>query len=90
MASVIETRIQENGRFHFGMRRNNYLKSLVHWVQDFYRTSEEPKIKGIDQIVFLSQLERALSINEIRISMKANNLPASKKYIPGPLKSSGQ
>ena len=87
MASVIETRIQGNGRSHFGIRRTNYLRSPVHWVQNFYRTSEKPNIKGINQIVFLSQLERALSINEIRISMKANTLPESKKYIPGPLKS---
>ena len=78
MDSGIETRIQVNGRSHFGIRRTNYLKSLVHWVQDFYCTSEEPKTKGINQIVFLSHLERALYINEIRISMKANTLPASK------------
>ena len=86
MASGFEIRIKGNGRFHLGMRRNDYLKSLVHWVQDFYRTSEEPEIKGINQIVFLPQLKRALSRNEIRISMKSNTLPASNIYIPGHLK----
>ena len=63
MASGFETRKQEFGRFHFGVMMTNYLKSLAHWVQYFYRTSEEPNIKRINQIVFLSQLERSLSRN---------------------------
>ena len=87
MASGFETRMQGNGRFHFGVMRNNYLKSLVYWVQDFYRVSKEPNIKGINQIVFLYKLERSLARNEVRISMKENKSPASKKSSPGPLKS---
>ena len=63
MASGFATRTQGNDIFHFDTRMTKSLKSLVHWVQDFYRTSEEPKIKGMNQIVFLSQLERSLSRN---------------------------
>ena len=63
MASGFETRKQGSGRFQFGVMMTNYLKSLFHWVQYFYRTSEEPNIKGINKIVSLSQLERALSRN---------------------------
>ena len=66
IASGFETRIQGNGRFQLSMMRTNYLKSLFNWVQDFYCTSEETKIKGIIQIVSLSQLERALRRNEIK------------------------
>ena len=79
MASGFETRIKGKGRFHFGMMRNNYLKLLVNWVQDLYHISEEPNIKGVNQIVFLSHLGRALYRNEIRISIKVNALPESKK-----------
>ena len=81
MASGFETRMQGNGRFHFGVMRNNYLKSLVYWVQDFYRVSKEPNIKGINQIVFLSKLEEALARNEIRIPIKVNALPESKNIL---------
>ena len=65
MDSVFATRMQVNIRFHFGTRRTKYLKSLAHWVQSFYRTPEEPKSIGLDQIVILYQLERYLAINEV-------------------------
>ena len=54
MDSIIESRIQGNVRFRFGKRIKNHLKSLVHWVQYFYCTSEEPNITGLNQVVFIS------------------------------------
>ena len=65
--SGFENRKQGNGRFRFGTRRTKSLKALVHWVQNLYSTSEEPNIKGLNQIAFLSQLEISLARNEVRI-----------------------
>ena len=67
MASGFETIKQVIIILHIGTRMTNSLKSLVHWVQDLYSTSEEPMIKGLNQIAFLSQLEISLARNEVRI-----------------------
>ena len=87
MASGFATRTKVNDRFQFDIRMTKYLKSLVHWVQDFYHTLEKTKIKGLNQIVFMSHLERALASNELHISMKANTSTVDKESSTGPLKS---
>ena len=63
MASGFATRTQVNDRFQFDIRMTKSLKSLFYWVQDFYHTLEKTKIKGLNKIVFLSHLKRALASN---------------------------
>ena len=82
MASGFATITQGNKRLHFGTRSNNPLKKPVHWVQDFYSTSEETNIKGLNQIVFLYQLEIYLAINKVRISMKADTSTVDTEASP--------
>ena len=87
MASSFSGRTATTGRFHFGTRRTKNLKALTHWVQDFSRVSQQPTVKGLNKVVFLSELERALARAEVRKSMKENTSTAASEASPGPLKS---
>lgn len=90
MSTDFSGRTQVNGRINFGTRRTKKLKSLVHWVQDFYRVSEEPGIVGLSENIFKSQLERALIRSDIRKSMALQTKTAADAASPGPLESEKQ
>jgi len=76
-----------NGRFHVGLRRLKSLQALVHWVQDFRRTSITPTIVGLNAITFKSALSRALDRATIRKSLQDQSSSASAAASPGPLES---
>ena len=90
MASDFGGRTVNNGRINFGTRRTKSIKATVHWVQDFYRTSESPTIVGLNEHSFKAQLERALARAEIRKTLDSKSSTASKAADPGPLKSEKQ
>ena len=90
MSTDFSGRTQVNGRINFGTRRTKKLKSLVHWVQDFYRVSEEPGIVGLSENIFKSQLERALIRSDIRKSMALQTKTAADAASPDPLESEKQ
>jgi hypothetical protein len=77
MTSSFSGRLAATGRFHFGTRRTKNLKALIHWVQDFFRVSQQPTVKWLNKIVFLSELERALARAEVQKSMKENTSTAA-------------
>lgn len=43
-------------RITFGLRRTKRLKLVLHWAQDYYRCSEMPDLKELDQDSFLAAL----------------------------------
>ena len=87
LATDFASRTAANGRMSIGARRSKRLKALLHWVQDFYRVSEEPSIVGLTKSTFLADLDAALSRAEVRQTLKSNSDTSSKVADPGPLKS---
>ena len=53
-------RTQDNRKMHFGVRRTKRMKSLLHWVQDFYRISGDPTIVEMIEFMFVEQLDTTL------------------------------
>ena len=76
------SRTAANGRMSIGARRSNRLKSLLHWIQDFYRISEEPSIVGLTKETFQAGLDAALSGAEVRQTLKSNSDTSSKVATP--------
>lgn len=85
MSSDFANRTQANGRFYFGTLRTKRLKALTHWVQDFYRVSSDPSIVGLSEVLFKSELERALARHEIRKSLRNLTKTATEAASPGSL-----
>jgi len=85
MSSDFANRTQANGRFYFGTLRTKRLKALTHWIQDFYRVSSEPSIVGLSEVLFKSELERALARHEIRKSLRNLTKTATEVASPGSL-----
>ena len=50
LAKAFADRTQANGRITFGLRRQNLLKSTIHWVQDFRRVSRTPTLNAITDV----------------------------------------
>ena len=90
MVKDFGNRTAQNGRFHIGSKRAKKLKGFVHWVQDFYRVSEDPTIVGLNEHTFISALEASQKRANVRRSLKDNSDTASKAADPGPLKSEKQ
>jgi len=85
MSSDFASKTQANGRFYFGTLRTKRLKVLTHWIQDFYRVSSEPSIVGLSEVLFKSELERALARHEIRKSLRNLTKTATEVASPGSL-----
>ena len=83
-------RTQNNGRIHIGSKRAKRLKGFVHWVQDFYRVSEDPTIVGLNEHMFINAIEDSQKRADVRRTLKDNSDTASKAADPGPLKSEKQ
>ena len=90
MVKDFGSRTQNNGRFHIGSKRAKKLKGFVHWIQDFYRVSEDPTIVGLNEHTFTNALEDSQKRANVRRSLKDNSDTASKAADPGPLKSEKQ
>ena len=74
-------------RIVFGARRTKFLKALTHWIHDFYRVSEIPRVDNLNQSEFRDQLLRALARAEIRSNIKSGASTAAEAATPGPLES---
>lgn len=83
MAKSFASRTSTGGRMIFGTKRIKFLKAIVHWVQDFYRTSDTPTIVGLNETKFKADLRVAESRNKIRKTLKDNDIPSDAS--PGPL-----
>ena len=90
MATSFATRTANNGRIIFGTNRTKYVKATVHWVQDFYRVSEEPSIIGLNERTFKMQLQRALTRALIRKNLSDQTSSAADVSSPGPLEKESQ
>lgn len=86
MASTFSSARNAADRILFGTTRTKYLKAIIHWIQDFYRTSRTPDIVGLTETTFKSHLERALSRANIRHTLGEQASTASSVANPGPLK----
>ena len=86
MATTFAARTQINGRIIFGTRRTKLLKAFIHWINDFYRVSQTPTIVPLTGAMFISQLNRALSREEVRDNLKNQTSSTSDAASPGPLK----
>ena len=90
MATSYAGRTATNGRITFGTSRTKRVKQMIHWVQDFYRVSEEPTIVGLDEPTFKSQLNTALNRATIRQSLKDQTSSSADAASPGPLEKEKQ
>ena len=70
-------RTQAQGRIIFRMNRTKFIKSLVHWIMDFYRVSATLSIVGLNEVIFKASLRAAEVRDRIRKSLKNQLLPSS-------------
>ena len=87
MSSGFASRTQADGRILFGTRRTKLLKALIHWNEDFFRVSQLPSVVGLNEAIFIAQLERALARADIRKAIQDQTTTAASAANPGPLKS---
>ena len=68
------------------MFRTKMMKSLIHWVKDFYHISGNPTIVCLNEIVFIQQLDTAMYITEIRKNIIDQSSTNTKEDSPVLLK----
>ena len=44
-------------RIFFATRKTKLIKTIIYWVQDFYRVSILPSILNLDEVIYKVQLE---------------------------------
>ena len=66
-------RAATSGRIVFGVRRSKKLKSMMHWVQDFYRMSSTPTIDSLNEATFTDALTKASARVDVRELMFAQS-----------------
>jgi hypothetical protein len=77
-------RTMANGKIIFGLRRTNFLKATVHWVQDFRRISREATLDGVaDAAAFKIEIEMARQRALIRRHNANESDTLSKAIIHG-------
>ena len=84
MRTEFAARTQALGKIVFGTNRTKFIKSLIHWIMDFYRVSAIPSIVGLNEVTFKASLRAAEVRDGIRKSLKDQSLPSSAD--PGILK----
>ena len=85
MSKTFASRSQTNGRIIFGTNRTKYVKATIHWIQDFYRVSDDLLIVGLRERTFKSELQRALSRAIIRKNLSSQTSSVADAASPGPL-----
>ena len=90
MATNFASRTAANGRIIFGTRRTKFLKSLVHWTQDFVRVSEDPSIVGLTEATFRAQLDRASKRADVRKTLREQTKTSAEAASPGSLENEKQ
>ena len=87
MATDYGGRTLGRGKIHFGAKRSTCIKSFVHWINDFYRVSLTPTIKGLDEKLFVAELRVALSRVSTRETLANQQKITVEAASPGPLES---
>jgi hypothetical protein len=77
-------------RITFGLARTKFLKSMIHWAQDFNRVNATPSLDGLDRESFLAALIVAEQRARIRAQMTAICETRAKDASPGTLESKKQ
>ncbi len=88
LAKAFADRTQANGRITFGLRRQNLLKSTIHWVQDFRRISRTPTLNAIADVEdFRAKIQTARERASVRKS-RTEDSSSSQAADPGKCKGS--
>jgi hypothetical protein len=88
LAKAFADRTQANGRITFGLRRQNLLKSTIHWVQDFRRISRSPTLDDITDVNnFRAKIQTARERALVRKS-RTEDSSSSQAADPGKCKGS--
>ena len=88
LAKAFADRTLANGRITFGLRRQNLLKSTIHWVQDFRRISRSPTLAAITDVNdFRAKIQTARERALVRKS-RTEDSTSSKAADPGKCKGS--
>ena len=90
MSTSVLSRTAANGHIIIGTVQTKYLKEILHWVRDKYRISKVPSIAGIDGYQFKSELQRALTRENIRKNLIDQTSSVSDAASPGPLEKRSQ
>ena len=53
-------------RLHFGLKRAQMWRGVLHWVQDFDRVNASPDLSELDQLSFRKDIEVSLGRAKIR------------------------
>jgi hypothetical protein len=89
LAKAFADRTVANGRITFGLRRQNLLKSTIHWVQDFRRISRTPTLVDVTDINdFKMKIQTARERSQVRRSRTEESSSISKAADPGKCKGS--
>ena len=87
LAESYSRRTIADGRAIFGLRRIRFMIGLIHWVQDFGRTGEEPSLVGINNAEqFKVALDEASQRADVRKIEKDQSDTVSKAADPGKFK----
>ena len=60
---------------------------MLHWVNDFYRTSSTPTIAGLNQADFLAAIAVVGERSDVRRQLKDQSVAKANVASPGPLMS---
>lgn len=85
MIKELSGRTSNDGRINVGTKKSKLLMGMLHWVQDFARVSEKPSIVGLNQSMFLDQLDVAIQRADYRYRASDQLSTRAKEADPGPL-----
>jgi hypothetical protein len=89
LAKAFADRTPVARRINFGLRRQNLLKSTIHWVQDFRRISRTASLVGVvDAADFRDRIEISRQRSRVRKNRMEESGSISKAADPGKLKGS--
>ena len=80
-------RTQANEKIHFGILRTKNIKSLIHWVEYFYRILGDPTIVETNEVIFIKQFDTSLYRAETRKKLINQSDTKAKESSLGPLES---
>jgi hypothetical protein len=89
LAKAFADRTVAAGRITFGLRRQNLLKSAIHWVQDFRRISRTPTLDDVTDVQdFRTKIQTARERSLVRRSRMEESSSISHAADPGKCKGS--
>ena len=73
-------------RLHFGLKRAQMWRGVLHWVQDFDRVNASPDLSGSDQLSFRKDIEMSLGRAKIRKDTAKERQSRAQAAMPDKLK----